>query len=116
MTASFTVVVPTHNRRETALLAVDSALAQTRPPVQVIVVADGCTDGTVAAVRELGDSRIDVLDLPKGPDYGYDHRNRALECARGDVVAWLGDDDLYLPDHLERVGQLFDSGGVDLVT
>ena len=116
MAAAFTVVIPTHNRRETALLAVRSALAQTRPPGHVIVIADGCTDGTVDAMRELGDDRVDALELPKGPGYGYGHRNLALERARGDVVAWLADDDLYLPDHLERVGQLFDSGAADLVT
>jgi glycosyltransferase involved in cell wall biosynthesis len=113
---SITVVIPTHDRRETMLLALASALAQTREPAQVLVVADGCSDGTVEAVRALGDARVEVLDLPKGPGYGYGHRNEALRRATGDVVAWLADDDLWLTDHLERVGELFDAGVADLVS
>ena len=55
MSVEFTVGIPTHNRRETVLLALASALEQTRPPVRVYVVADGCTDGTQEAVHALGE-------------------------------------------------------------
>jgi glycosyltransferase involved in cell wall biosynthesis len=115
MLRAITVVIPTHDRRETLLLALGSVLDQTRKPVQVLVVADGCTDGTVEAVRAVADPRVEVLELPKGPGYGYGHRNEALRRARGDVVSWLCDDDLYLPEHLERVGELFDAGLAELV-
>lgn len=110
-----TVAIPTHDRAGTVVSAVRSALAQTRPPEAVVVLCDGCTDGTPEAVAALGDARVKVLDLPKAPGYGYSHRNEALELAAGGAVAWLGDDDLYLPDHLERVGALLDTGDVDLV-
>ena len=116
MPASFTVIIPTHNRRETVVLAVASALRQTRPPEQVIVVCDGCGDGTADAVAGLGDARVEVLDLPKLPGYGYGHRNAAVEQARGDVIAWLADDDLHLPEHLERVGDYWDAVPADIVT
>jgi glycosyltransferase involved in cell wall biosynthesis len=109
MPVGISVVCPTHNRRETVVLALRSALAQTRAPEEVIVVCDGCTDGTQEAAAAL-DPRVVVLDLPKGPGYGYDNRNRALERARGEAVSYLGDDDLWLPDHLERVGALLDRG------
>lgn len=115
MATTFTVAIPTHDRRELVTLAVQSALAQTRPPVEVLVLADGCTDGTAAALRALGDERVRVLELPKGPGYAYAHRNLALHEARGEVVSWLGDDDLYLRDHLATIGELWDAGGVDLV-
>jgi glycosyltransferase involved in cell wall biosynthesis len=101
----FTIAIPTHNRRETLLLAVRSALMQTRPPEQVIVLCDGCTDGSADAVRELGDKRVEAIGLAKLPGYAYAHRNRSLELARGEAIIWLGDDDLLLPDHLERVGE-----------
>jgi glycosyltransferase involved in cell wall biosynthesis len=115
MPVSFTVAIPTHNRRETVLMSIESALEQSRPPIEVIVVADGCTDGTQKAIEDLADQRAIVLDVPKGPAYGYSNRNEALRAARGDVISWLGDDDLYLPDHLLRVGEIFDHLEVDMV-
>jgi glycosyltransferase involved in cell wall biosynthesis len=115
MSTSFTVAVPTHDRRALVALAVASALAQTRPPLEVIVLADGCTDGTADALRGLADERVRVVELEKGPGYAYAHRNVALREARGDVVAWLGDDDLWLRDHLAVIGELWDAGDVELV-
>src|SRR5205085_10460281 len=115
MPVSFTIAVPTHDRRETVVLAVRSALAQTRAPEQVIVLCDGCTDGSAEALRALGDARVEVLELEKAPGYGYEHRNRSLELARGEAIVWLADDDLLLPDHLERLGELWDTGRYDLV-
>jgi glycosyltransferase involved in cell wall biosynthesis len=115
VTTTFSVAIPTHDRRELVTLAVRSALAQTRPPLEILVLADGCTDGTAEALHALGDERVSVIELPKGPGYGYEHRNVALHEARGDVVAWLGDDDLLLPDHLAAIGELWDAGEVELV-
>jgi glycosyltransferase involved in cell wall biosynthesis len=109
MATTLSVVIPTHNRRETVCMAVRTALAQTRAAQDVIVVCDGCTDGTQEAVAALG-SRVVVLDLPKGRGFGYENRNRALHAARGDAVVYCGDDDLWLPDHLEHVGARFDAG------
>ncbi len=115
MPTQFTIAIPTHDRRETALLAARSALGQTRPPEQVLVLCDGCGDGTAEALRALGSSRLEALELPKAPGYGYVHRNRALELARGEAILWLADDDLLTPDHLERIGELWDTGRFDLV-
>ena len=106
---------PPTNRRETVLLALASALEQTRPPTRVFVIADGCADGTQEAVLALGDDRVEVLDRPKGLGAGYAHRNEVLELAAGGVVAWLADDDLWLPDHLERAGELFDADAAGIV-
>ena len=112
----FTIAIPTHDRRETVLLAARSALAQTRSPDQVIVLCDGCTDGSAEKLRALGDERLEVLDLPKLPGYAYAHRNVALERACGEAILWLADDDLLLPDHLERLGEVWDAGEADLVS
>ena len=83
MAVSFTVVIPTHDRRRRLEIALGGVRAQTRPPDQVIVVADGCTDGTSEAVRELGDEGLELLDLPKAPRLGWGHRNLAVQRARG---------------------------------
>jgi glycosyltransferase involved in cell wall biosynthesis len=103
------VVIPTHDRRELVVLAVESALRQLRGPLEVIVVADGCTDDTADAIRAIDDERVHLLDLPKAPGHGWENRNEALRRARGDVIAYLSDDDLWLPDHLSRIGELFDA-------
>jgi glycosyltransferase involved in cell wall biosynthesis len=93
---------------------VRSALNQSRPPLEVIVCCDGCPPDAVRALQEL-DGPVRVLDLPKGLGYGYANRNEALDHAEGDVIAWLADDDLYLPDHLERIGEVHDTGDFELV-
>jgi glycosyltransferase involved in cell wall biosynthesis len=113
---TFTIAIPTHDRRETVVLSALSALRQSRSPEQVVVLCDGCTDGTAEAVRALGDERVVVVELPKAPGYAYAHRNRALELARSAVILWLADDDLLLPDHLERIGEYWDAGVADIVT
>lgn len=115
MPTTFTIAIPTHDRRETVELAARSALGQTRSPEQVIVLCDGCTDASADALRAIGDPRLEVLELPKLPGYAYEHRNRSIEQARGSALLWLADDDLLLPDHLERIGALWDGGDVDLV-
>ncbi|MFP5363506.1 MAG: glycosyltransferase family 2 protein [Thermoleophilia bacterium] len=115
MSVTFTVIIPTHDRRDTVVLAVRSALAQTRPPDEVIVIADGCSDGTEKAVGAIAHPAVELLSLPKAPGYGYGYRTTAMRRARGTVVAWLCDDDLWLPDHLERLGELFDAGAADIV-
>lgn len=114
--STFTVAIPTHNRRETVLLAAASALRQTRAPEEIVVLCDGCSDGTSEAVAALDGTRVVAVDLPKAPGYGYGHRNRALELASGTVILWLGDDDLLLPDHLERIAEYWDAGLADIVT
>lgn len=113
---TFTVAIPTHDRRETVVLAVLSALRQTLPPVEVLVTCDGCTDGTAEAVRAIGDPRVTAIELEKGRGYAYGHRNVALEHATGDLILWLADDDLLLPDHLERLAEPQAVDDLDMVT
>lgn len=113
---TFTVAVPTHNRRETVVLAVLSALRQTLAPEQVIVTCDGCTDGTADALRAIGDPRVVAIELEKGRGYSYGYRNIPLEQATGELILWLADDDLLLPDHLERLAERQAADDLDMVT
>ena len=115
MNVRVAAAISTHNRRETTLLALQSALEQTHSPEEVFIVCDGCTDGTQEAARALGDPRVRVLDKPKGPGAGWINRNDVLEQTEAEVVAWLSDDDLWLPDHLERIVPLYETGVADMV-
>jgi glycosyltransferase involved in cell wall biosynthesis len=96
------VVIPTFNRRRFIGSAIDSALAQTYAPIEIVVVDDGSTDGTAELIREryAGDRRVQYhWQINQGQAIA---RNAAIREARGEVVAFLDSDDLWNPDKLEK--------------
>lgn len=100
-----TVLVPTHRHAETLPYAVRSALAQRDVALEVFIVGDGVDDATRRAAEALvmEDPRVRFFDRPKGPRHGEVLRHEALSEARGAVIAYLSDDDLFYPDHLRTV-------------
>ena len=100
---TFSVVIAAYQAAGTIAEAVDSALAQTMPPLEVIVCDDGSTDDT-ANVLEPYLERIVLIRQPRGGAAAA--RNAALGRARGDFVAVLDADDAYLPGRLEALAAL----------
>lgn len=98
MNAKVSVVIPTYNRALDVVRAARSALAQTLPPHQVIVVDDGSTDHTAALVRELP-SPVQYIAKPNGGVSSA--RNLAFQHVTGDYVALLDSDDHWDPRWLE---------------
>jgi hypothetical protein len=90
--------------------AVRSVLAQTMPDLEVFVVGDGVPDETRELMKDLvrEDARIRFFDNDKGPRHGELHRSAALTHAGGEIVCYLSDDDLWLPDHVETMRALLD--------
>jgi hypothetical protein len=103
MSVRATVVVPTHDHGPTLLRSIPTALGQTVQDIEVFVIGDGAPDVTREIMADLvhRDRRVRFFDNPKGPGNGELHRHAALEEAGGRFVAYLGDDDLWLPEHLE---------------
>ena len=105
-----TVLIPTFNHGPTLRHSVGSALEQTVSDIEVFIVGDGVPDVTREIVADLmeHDERVRFFDNPKGPRTGELHRHRALAEARGEIVCYLSDDDLWLPDHVETMRELLD--------
>ena len=103
-----TVLIPTHTHGETLRYSVSTALRQTVDDIEIFIVGDGVPDATRAIARQLAatDSRVHFFDFPKGPSRGELHRHHVLDEAKGAIVCYLFDDDLWLPDHIEVMRDL----------
>jgi glycosyltransferase involved in cell wall biosynthesis len=103
---SISVVVATYQAEEFIAEAIDSILAQTYPPDEIVVVDDGSTDGTGRILAGYG-SRIRVI---RQENRGYPMAmNRAIQEASGEFVAPCGADDLWEPQKLEWQAQALDT-------
>lgn len=101
----FSVVMPLYNKASHVRAAIESALAQTMPAHEILVIDNGSTDGGRALVAAMDDPRIRLLDLPTPGPGGYAGRNVGIRAARGDWIAFLDADDLWQPDHLAVLGE-----------
>ena len=93
--------MPTHDRVGLLGRALASAFGQTYTSFEVLVVDDGSQDGTPGFLAGLSDPRLRTLRNPR-PRGAAAARNRALRLARGEFIAFLDDDDEWLPRKLER--------------
>ena len=89
------VILPAYNAESTILEAVDSVLSQTDVELELIVVNDGSTDSTLEMLSALSDPRLTILSGSNtGPAAA---RNRGIKRARGDLIAFIDADDIWLP-------------------
>jgi GT2 family glycosyltransferase len=100
---SFSVVIAAYEAAATIATAVSSALEQTHPPHEVIVVDDGSTDGTAQALAPFGNHIQVIRQENRG---AASARNTAVAAASGEFVAILDADDRCHPDRLEALAQL----------
>src|SRR5258707_876027 len=109
-----TVLIPTYDHVDLLLRSVASAQRQRLADIEIFVIGDGVPERTRDIMVGLGraDRRIRFFDNPKGPRHGEVHRAAALEHATGRIVCYLGDDDLWLPDHVESMDQLLDGADI----
>jgi glycosyltransferase involved in cell wall biosynthesis len=96
-----TVVIPTYNWATVLPFSIGSVLDQTFADFELFVIGDCCTDESEQVVKQIGDDRIEWINLEIPTKHQVGPNNEGLKRARGDIVAYLGHDDLWLPRHLE---------------
>lgn len=93
------MIIPTYNHARFVVQAVESALAQTYAPVEIIVVDDGSTDGTVQVLEPF----VGRVQLVQQANAGVAAaRNHGFRLAQGKYLTFLDADDLFLPEKLAR--------------
>jgi glycosyltransferase involved in cell wall biosynthesis len=95
------VIIPTHNRAELLRTAITSVINQTYADWEMIIVDDHSTDDTHEVVKHFADDRVKYIKNTgkNGPSVS---RNLAISAASGEYVAFLDDDDEWLPQKLEK--------------
>lgn len=108
MQPKISICIPTYNRKEYLLQAIESSLAQRYENFEVVVVDDGSTDGTREMMQSIRDDRIRYIrnDENRGRSYT---RNRCIEEAKGEYILWLDDDDALTDDILDQYMLLLNS-------
>lgn len=113
--ALVSVVIPTRHRPKLVLRAIHSVLNQTHREIELIVVVDGPDAATVTAVQSVEDPRLQLVINPRSLT-AAGARNIGADRATGDWIAFLDDDDEWLPNKLEKQMTLAAACGTALVS
>jgi succinoglycan biosynthesis protein ExoO len=113
---SVSVVIAAYNVQKCIPRAIESALCQTRPPQEIIVVDDGSSDNTVDIVKDIAttNSNIQIIALPENGGQAR-ARNVAIQQATGDWIAILDADDAWRAGRLEHLRRIADEHEADFV-
>jgi glycosyltransferase involved in cell wall biosynthesis len=97
--SNVTVVIPCYNAAPFLRATLESVMRQTHTPFEVLVIDDGSTDQSAAIARSFGSPLRVISQTNQGESIA---RNRGIDEAKGDWIAFLDADDLWLPNKLER--------------
>ena len=109
-----TVICATYNYSSVLPYSIGSVIDQTYTDWEMLVVGDECTDDSEEVVegikRENNEDRVRWINLVPGTKNQYGPNNEGLRQARGEFIAYIGHDDLWLPHHLEVLVAAMDAG------
>ncbi|HTD40649.1 MAG TPA: glycosyltransferase family A protein [Mucilaginibacter sp.] len=107
------IIIPVYNSEQYLAETISSALAQTWPNKEVIIVDDGSTDGSLAVAESFASDAVKVFS--QGNKGASVARNKGLQEAKGKYIQFLDADDLLMPDKIEKqIGQL--KGSIDTLS
>ncbi len=111
------VVVAVYNAEKYLSQTLDSICVQTLREIEIILVDDGSTDGSVKILEEYAkkDSRVQILHQTETSDGAAFARNMGVEQARGEYISILDADDFFSPDMLEKAYQKAKESGAEVV-
>lgn len=96
------VIIPCYNREQFIAATINSVLAQSWPNIELIVVDDGCTDGSRKVLESYG-QRLTILEHPGRANSGQSAAiNLGLRSCSGEYLAILDSDDIFVPDKIEK--------------
>lgn len=101
MTPLVSILIPAYNAEPWIAKTIESALAQTWPRKEIIIVDDGSTDRTLSIADEFSSQKNVFVTFQKNRGASA-ARNKALSLSRGDYIQWLDADDLLAPDKISR--------------
>ena len=108
MSELVSILIPAYNSEKWIRDTIKSALGQTWPKKEIIVVEDGSSDRTLNVARRFESRSLKVFTQEKGGASAA--RNRALSIAQGDYIQWLDADDLLAPDKIANQLERADIG------
>jgi glycosyltransferase involved in cell wall biosynthesis len=104
---AFSVILATYNRGQHIVPTIRSVLRQSFQDFELYIIGDCCSDDTAAVVKPFLNERIHWLNLPeRGKSQSYPN-NAGLKLARGTYAAYIGHDDIWAADHLEKLNKCF---------
>jgi glycosyltransferase involved in cell wall biosynthesis len=109
------VLIATYNKSGALRCAIESVLWQTLDDFELWVIGDGCTDDSAEVVAAFEDPRVHWYNLPRNSGYQSEPNNEGLRRAKGEYVAYLNHDDLWLPNHLQVLVHRIEETGADFV-
>jgi hypothetical protein len=112
MSPLVSVIIPCHNAENWVAKSIRSALDQTHQPIEVIVIDNGSTDGSLDAIRSFGDKIIWESSPDRGANYAL---NRGLDLAHGEFIQFLDAADYLLPEKIQRQLKVLRASDADVI-
>lgn len=114
------IIIPCYNAERWLNEAIDSCLAQSYQPVEIVVIDDGSTDNSLDIIKSYQSSSLRRADqsfiFETGPNRGGNYaRNRGFTLSRGQYIQFLDADDYLLPEKIEKQVDFLDRTGADAV-